>query len=289
MSRNKYLSDGEINLCEYIPLIDDPDLYNCWQDKETQNGYNHKPNESFEGFTHGSFKARFTATIIRLSDNVPVGAVFLSPEGTEPDLAIMIYKPYRGMGYGSRAFLMGAQYCFDALSLECIYAGCYPHNAVSLKMLKKCGFRPYPAGNQSEKHHITGEEITQLDFVKYNPICIKFENDTVIGVPSTDDNGNVLDKTLIGSYVIIPKSHVPTPFDMSAQEWNDTKTMMGTIKKYLDEKYKPDGYNIGWNVGRTAGQTVPHAHLHIIPRHKDEPFAGKGMRHWLKKAENTRP
>jgi len=125
--------------------------------------------------------------------------------------------------------------------------------------------------------------------LKYSLNKEKFENDSVIGVPSTDENGNVYDKTLIGSYVIIPKSHVPTPFDLSAKEWHDTKTMLDTLKKQLDEKYNPDGYNIGWNVGHIAGQTAPYAHLHIIPRYKDEPFAGKGIRHWLKKPENTRP
>ena len=116
-----------------------------------------------------------------------------------------------------------------------------------------------------------------------------FENDTVIGALSTDANGRPYEDTLIGSFVIIPKSYVPTPFDMSEQEWADTKKMMGVIKQYIDEKYKPDGYNIGWNVGPIAGQTVSYAHLHIIPRHKDEPFAGKGIRYWLKKSENARP
>jgi len=118
---------------------------------------------------------------------------------------------------------------------------------------------------------------------------VKFENDSVVGVPSTDANGKVYDKTLVGSYVIIPKSHVETPFDLSEREWSDTKKMIDTIKKHLDEKYNPDGYNLGWNVGRVAGQRVPHAHLHIIPRFKDEPLAGKGIRYWLKQEENTRP
>jgi len=116
-----------------------------------------------------------------------------------------------------------------------------------------------------------------------------FENESCIGVPSTDNDGNMYSKILIGSYVVVPKSYVETPFDLSEQEWIDTKKMIDTIKSYLDEKYNPDGYNLGWNVGKIAGQTVSHAHLHIIPRFKDEPFAGKGIRHWLKKDENTRP
>lgn len=122
-----------------------------------------------------------------------------------------------------------------------------------------------------------------------NEELIYFENESVIGVPATDSSGNVFDKTLIGSYVIIPKSHVATPFDLSEQEWLDTKKMIDTVKKYLDERYHPDGYNLGWNVGRVAGQEVSHAHLHIIPRYNDEPFAGKGIRYWIKQSENTRP
>ena len=118
---------------------------------------------------------------------------------------------------------------------------------------------------------------------------IKFENEFVIGVPSTDDNGKQFDKTLAGSYVIVPKSYVKSPFDLSEQEWYYTKKMLDIIKEYLDDKYKPDGYNLGWNVGKVAGQTVEHAHLHIIPRFKDEPFAYRGIRHWLKKDENVRP
>ena len=116
-----------------------------------------------------------------------------------------------------------------------------------------------------------------------------FENESVIAVPTTDATGKVLAKTLIGSYVIIPKSYVETPFDLSEQEWIDTKKMIDLIKIYIDKKFKPDGYNLGWNVGKIAGQEVPYAHLHIIPRHKDEPFAGKGIRHWLKRDENVRP
>ncbi|MCL2377272.1 MAG: HIT family protein [Defluviitaleaceae bacterium] len=116
----------------------------------------------------------------------------------------------------------------------------------------------------------------------------KFENELVVAVLSTDSSGKVLSKALIGSYVIIPKRHVESPFDLSEQEWLATKEMMDTVKQYLDEKYNPDGYNLGWNVGQVAGQEVSRVHLHIIPRFADEPFAGKGIRHWLKKDENAR-
>lgn len=111
-----------------------------------------------------------------------------------------------------------------------------------------------------------------------------FENETMIGVRSN----NLKNNTLIGSYVIIPKSQVGTPFDLSEQEWKDTKSLMHEIKSYLDKKYQPDGYNVGWNVGKAGGQEVAHAHLHIIPRYADELYAGKGIRYWFKQPENIR-
>ena len=117
---------------------------------------------------------------------------------------------------------------------------------------------------------------------------LKFENESVYSVLSTDQTGKPFDRVLIGSFVIIPKSKVATPFDLSEREWVDTKKMIDIIKQYLDEKYNPDGYNLGWNVGKVAGQEVPHAHLHVIPRFIDEPFAGKGIRYWLKQKENIR-
>lgn len=82
-----------------------------------------------------------------------------------------------------------------------------------------------------------------------------FENDTMIAVRSN----NLKNNTLIGSFVIIPKSQVSTPLDLSDDEWKDTKILMEEIKQYLDKKYKPDGYNIGWNVGKVAGQEIAHA------------------------------
>lgn len=111
-----------------------------------------------------------------------------------------------------------------------------------------------------------------------------FENDTMVAVKSN----NLKHNTMIGSYVIIPKSEVSSPFDLTDKEWNDSRELLLTVKKYIDKTYKPDGYNIGWNVGAVAGQSVAHAHMHIIPRYADEPLAGKGIRSWFKQPENIR-
>jgi len=168
MPRQIYIADEILTLSEYIEAEDDLDCYNCWLDEDTQSGYNFKVTKTFEEWSkETSTKSRFIATIIRLSDNARIGSIFVSPEGTPPDLAIMIYKPYRNKSYGTRAFALGAKYCFDMLKFDYITAGCYPHNTASYKMLQKCGFQPHPEGNIDEKHYLTGEKIIQYDYIKY--------------------------------------------------------------------------------------------------------------------------
>ncbi|NJP40188.1 GNAT family N-acetyltransferase [Oscillospiraceae bacterium HV4-5-C5C] len=169
MSQKVYISNGYLSLSEYVKDIDDIDCYNCWRNPETQKGYNHRVTAAFDEFRNGGIKSRFKATITRCADRARVGLIFVSPENTLPDLAIMIYQPYRRLGYGTAAFELGVQYCFDQLKLDKIFAGSYEDNSLSLKMLKSCGFIPHPEGNQNEKHYLTGQDIVQLDFVKYNP------------------------------------------------------------------------------------------------------------------------
>jgi hypothetical protein len=46
--------------------------------------------------------------------------------------------------------------------------------------------------------------------------------------------------------------------------------LLEPVKRFLDIAYKPDGYNLCVNAGEYAGQTVMHAHLHVIPRYKGD-------------------
>lgn len=96
------------------------------------------------------------------------------------------------------------------------------------------------------------------------------------------------DAVLEGWGMIMPKKHRETVFELTQDEWNATYSLLEEVKTYIDESVRPDGYNLGWNVGKIGGQEVFHAHLHIIPRFKDEPLAGKGIRHWFKQVENKR-
>ena len=73
-----------------------------------------------------------------------------------------------------------------------------------------------------------------------------------------------------GHTLLIPKRHCETYFDLNFIELESVGVTIGVIKRLLDTKYKPDGYNIGINCGEAAGQTVMHCHIHIIPRYNGD-------------------
>ena len=98
---------------------------------------------------------------------------------------------------------------------------------------------------------------------------------------------DTLDPILTHSGMIIPHKHIATPFDFTVQEWVCLKQILNGAKEYLD-KFHPFGYNVGWNIGEAGGQTMEHVHLHVIARFKDEPYAGMGIRYYLKSKKNKR-
>ncbi|MFW6016933.1 MAG: HIT family protein [bacterium] len=73
-----------------------------------------------------------------------------------------------------------------------------------------------------------------------------------------------------GHILIITKRHIKDYFDASKEEKRSLFNLMEKCRELLDDKFKPDGYNIGLNCGIAAGQTIMHLHLHLIPRYKDD-------------------
>ena len=71
-----------------------------------------------------------------------------------------------------------------------------------------------------------------------------------------------------GHALVIPRRLVETWFDADAQEQAAVLETVTVVKQYLDAtlRPKPDGYNVGFNAGEAAGQTVMHAHVHLISR-----------------------
>lgn len=88
-----------------------------------------------------------------------------------------------------------------------------------------------------------------------------------------------------GAGIIVPRSHRETVFDLTGEEWSATYQLLHEVKRYIDRRYRPDGYNVGWNCGEVGGQHIFHAHMHVIPRYCGEPLAGKGIRYFLKTAK----
>ena len=88
--------------------------------------------------------------------------------------------------------------------------------------------------------------------------------------------------------MVIPFRHVETPFDLSPAEWAAMQPLVILAREILAD-HSPEGFNLGWNVGKAGGQEVFHAHLHIFARFDDEPFAGYGIRKLFKSAANARP
>ena len=79
-----------------------------------------------------------------------------------------------------------------------------------------------------------------------------------------------------GHALIIPKRHVANYFDLTNHEREAMNVMLQYVKRKIDERFHPDGYNIGINVNEAAGQSVFHVHMHLIPRYKGDVEKPKG-------------
>jgi diadenosine tetraphosphate (Ap4A) HIT family hydrolase len=73
-----------------------------------------------------------------------------------------------------------------------------------------------------------------------------------------------------GHALIIPKRHCIDYFDLSAEEQVNCFDLLNKVQKLISIQFKPDGFNIGVNVNEAGGQTVPHVHIHLIPRYKGD-------------------
>jgi len=84
-----------------------------------------------------------------------------------------------------------------------------------------------------------------------------------------------------GHTVIIPRRHVATLFDATEEEQAALLKALARGKDILDRLHKPDGYNIGINHGLAGGQSVPHVHIHLIPRYLGDKEDPRGGVRWI--------
>lgn len=70
-----------------------------------------------------------------------------------------------------------------------------------------------------------------------------------------------------GHLLIIPQRHTPDWFSMTDQEMADCRALIHRLAgRIREDDPRVTGFNIGTNSGASAGQTVFHAHIHLIPR-----------------------
>jgi diadenosine tetraphosphate (Ap4A) HIT family hydrolase len=80
---------------------------------------------------------------------------------------------------------------------------------------------------------------------------------------------------------VIPIRHVHSWFELATLEKAAMLDLLDKLRTRIVEHYKPAGFNIGINDGKAAGQTVPHVHIHLIPRFEgDHPDPRGGIR-WV--------
>ena len=70
-----------------------------------------------------------------------------------------------------------------------------------------------------------------------------------------------------GHVLVVPRRHVANFFDMSAAEKATVLALLDRAKAHIEAEFRPDGYNIGVNIGPAAGQSRMHVHVHLIPRY----------------------
>ena len=85
----------------------------------------------------------------------------------------------------------------------------------------------------------------------------------------------------LGHTLIIPKRHVGSFFELNTDEQHAMLALIKTTKTKLDQAHAPDSYNIGINDGPEAGQTIPHVHMHLIPRYQGDVEDPRGGVRWL--------
>jgi diadenosine tetraphosphate (Ap4A) HIT family hydrolase len=84
-----------------------------------------------------------------------------------------------------------------------------------------------------------------------------------------------------GHTLIISKRHVDSFFEVTGDERKAMLALLDSAKLGLDAAFHPDGYNVGINDGEAAGQTVPHLHLHLIPRYAGDREDPRGGVRWI--------
>ena len=84
-----------------------------------------------------------------------------------------------------------------------------------------------------------------------------------------------------GHTLVVPRAHAESLFAQSAEIQADVWRLVAKVRDKLQSEFKPDGFNVGLNDGQAAGQTVTHAHVHLIPRFDGDVTDPRGGIRWV--------
>jgi diadenosine tetraphosphate (Ap4A) HIT family hydrolase len=84
-----------------------------------------------------------------------------------------------------------------------------------------------------------------------------------------------------GHTLVVPRRHCEDFFSLPAAEQQAVWLLVADVRNELVRRHRPDGFNVGLNVGLAAGQTVRHTHVHLIPRHDGDVPDPRGGVRWV--------
>lgn len=146
--------------------------------------------------------------------------------------------------------------------LENLQALCYSCNAMK-RDRDDTDFRPVRASYENREPHCVFCEMTQERIVAENTLAFAIRDAYPVTALHT---------------LVIPKRHVSDYFDLTRPELNSCDTLLRHMRRGIrSADVTVAGFNIGVNSGDTAGQTIAHAHVHLIPRRPldvDQPRGG---------------
>lgn len=84
-----------------------------------------------------------------------------------------------------------------------------------------------------------------------------------------------------GHALIVPRRHIASLFDASDDERREMLALLDQARATILRRHDAGGFNIGVNDGAVAGQTVPHLHIHLIPRYRGDVDDPRGGVRWI--------
>lgn len=84
-----------------------------------------------------------------------------------------------------------------------------------------------------------------------------------------------------GHALVVPRRHAASWNELTQDEKAAIFSGVDAARALIADRYRPDGYNVGFNDGVAAGQTVMHFHMHVIPRYEGDTPDPRGGVRWV--------